>query len=69
MNSDETGFTQHNGDGKTSKRVAMGMVTPLVSFLRYTIAFPDTAKSLIGTGFKGTVTSDPWSNVKFAGRI
>ncbi len=62
MNSDETGFTQHNGDGKNPSKKRgwlWGLVTPLVSFFEIVLSrSQDTAKSLIGTGFKGTVTSD-----------
>jgi hypothetical protein len=62
MNSDETGYMQHNGDGKNpSQRRGWlwGLVTPLVSFFEIVLSrSQDTAKSLIGREFKGIVTSD-----------
>lgn len=62
MNSDETGYMQHNGDGKNpSKRRGWlwGLVTPLVSFFEIVLSrSQETAKSLIGSSFKGIVTSD-----------
>ena len=62
MNSDETGYLQHNGDGKnpSNKRGWLwGLVTPLVSLFELVLSrSQDTAKSLIGSEFKGIVTSD-----------
>ena len=62
MNSDETGFTQQNGDGKnpSNKRGWLwGLRTPLVSYFEVVLSrSQETAKSLIGSSFKGIVTSD-----------
>lgn len=62
MNSDETSYKQHNGDGKnpSQKRGWLwGLVTPLVSFFEIVLSrTQETATSLIGREFKGIVTSD-----------
>lgn len=62
MNSDETGYVQHNGDGKNPnnrKAWLWGLVTPLVSLFEIALSrSQEMAKSLIGSGFKGIVTSD-----------
>jgi transposase len=62
MNSDETGFSQHNGDGTNlgnRKAWLWGLVTPLVSFFEIVLSrSQETAKSLIGKEFQGIVTSD-----------
>jgi hypothetical protein len=62
MNSDETGFAQHNGDGQNpeAKRGWLwALVTPLVSSFEIVLSRSQaTAQSLMGTGFKGIVISD-----------
>lgn len=62
MNSDETGFSQHNGDG-TNPENRRGwlwvLVTPMVSLFEIVLSrSQETAKRLIGNGFTGIVTSD-----------
>jgi hypothetical protein len=62
MNSDETSYKQHNGDGKNpsqKKGWLWGLVTPLVSWFEIVLSrTQETAKRLIGKDFKGVVTSD-----------
>jgi hypothetical protein len=62
MNSDETGFSQHNGDGinpENRKAWLWVLVTPLVSYFEIVLLrSQETARSLIDSGFKGIVTSD-----------
>ncbi len=65
VHSDETGFSQGNGDGLNPTRTKgwlWVLVTPLVKVFSVVLSRSQaTAKALIGEGFKGTLISDRYS--------
>ena len=65
VHSDETGFSQGNGDGLNpteSKGWLWVLVTPLVAFFSVALSRSQgTAKSLLGEGFSGILNSDRYS--------
>jgi hypothetical protein len=66
VHSDETGFTQGNGDGLNSTQTQgwlWVLVTPLVAVLSVVLSRSQaTAKALLGVTFKGILISDRYSS-------